>query len=180
LEWYNSAIKTGGIAMDLVNAMQNLAIGIIGGIFSSVIVSVVTYILDDIRNEFQKARIMLNPLLSIEFAERTKNVGTWDYVEYARNGFEEAKRNFVGYDELQFKTELRDTMKRANEILNKKSYSEEWNKATVDDCYNEIKEIVEDFKEREKQFTKIILERMGKNKILIVMSIITIIVLVCA
>ena len=44
--------------MHLVNAMQNLAIGIIGGIFSSVIVSVVTYILDDIRNEFQKARIM--------------------------------------------------------------------------------------------------------------------------
>lgn len=166
--------------MDLVNAMQNLAIGIIGGIFSSVIVSVVTYILDDIRNEFQKARIMLNPLLSIEFAERTKNVGTWDYVEYARNGFEEAKRNFVGYDELQFKTELRDTMNRANEILKKKSYSEEWNKATVDDCYNEIKKIVEDFKEQEKQFTKIILERMGKNKILIVMSVITIIVLVCA
>ena len=67
-----------------------------------------------------------------------------------------------------------------DEILNKKSYSEEWNKATVDDCYNEIKEIVEDFKEQEKQFTKIILERMGKNKILIVMSVITIIVLVCA
>ena len=40
--------------------------------------------------------------------------------------------------------------------------------------------IVEDFKEQEKQFTKIILERMGKNKILIVMSVITIIVLVCA
>lgn len=163
----------------MVSVIENLIIGIGGGIFSGIIVSIVFYILNDIQHEFFKAKIMLFPLLKIIYAERTKHIGSWDYVSYAKSGFEEAKRNFSTYNEWQFKDELSKIMDKADSILKSCQYDrEKWDEGTVNNCFHEAEEIINDFKKQEGNFKKLFLDRITKNEILKVMIGIMIILLI--
>ena len=61
--------------MNFSEVMQNLAVGIAGGIFSSVIVSVVFYVLNEYQNELNKAKNM-----NLSFWRKNKT-SLEDYME---------------------------------------------------------------------------------------------------
>ena len=51
--------------MNFSDVMQNLAIGIVGGIFSSIIVSIAFYVLTNFQNEMDEAEKIIEPILSL-------------------------------------------------------------------------------------------------------------------
>ena len=56
--------------MNAYEVIQNLAIGVVSGIFSGVIVSMVFYILGNYQNEIEDAKRILMPLYEVVVLEK--------------------------------------------------------------------------------------------------------------
>lgn len=81
--------------MNFSEVMQNLAVGIAGGIFSSVIVSVVFYVLNEYQNELNKAKNMIYPLYGILVMDITSGVSkNFNSIDVVRKYFKDVTNNF--------------------------------------------------------------------------------------
>lgn len=84
-----------GNCMNFSEVMQNLAVGIAGGIFSSVIVSVVFYVLNEYQNELNKAKNMIYPLYGILVMDITSGVSkNFNSIDVVRKYFKDVTNNF--------------------------------------------------------------------------------------
>ena len=167
--------------MNFTATMQNLAIGIIGGIYSSIVVSVIFYILTELQNELIKAKDKIHPFYSLAITYRIKEIGGWDYKNYARENCEKAIDIFSRYDPKEFRYEVAEAMNYANEVLQNPDYFKDvWDDQTVELCGKDAEECIKRIENCEKKFRKMFVRRVVRNKILITMTIIFFIILICA
>lgn len=156
--------------------MQNLAIGIASGIFSSVIVSVVFYLLNEFQTELDKANDMIYPLYGIiVFGKAMKKFERCEEINVANDYFNEAINNFARFEPWRFKGSLHNAMCQINEIIMDGKYSDE-NMDLYPEMIEEFSEKLENqldvIQKNEKNFAKELLKRIFKNKIIIVTLII--------
>lgn len=121
--------------MSFYDVMQNLAVGIAGGIYSSIIVSVVFYLLNEYQNELNMAINMTYPLQGVVVMELTKNVKTskkFKRNKAAKKYFIEAYNNFEKFEPWRFKYELKEIMCDIYKILTDgKYYYGKWDDDTM-------------------------------------------------
>ena len=118
--------------MDFIDVVQNMALGIAGGIYSSIIVSVAFYLLGELQKELELSKKMVSPLYGVLNMARIidrPNSQKIDCIDTAQGYFETAFIEFATYDPGNFKYEIRDAMNSINEILESGEYGlQEWNK----------------------------------------------------
>lgn len=170
--------------MSFPDVMQNLAIGIAGGIFSSIIVSVVFYLLNEYQNELNKAKDMIYPLYGIVVLDMTDGVPKdFKTIDIAREYFGEVTNNFSRFEPWQFKCELKETMCKINEIIcDGKYYGENatLSENALQDFSKEIEIQLDKIEDYERNFVKGFLKRVFRNKIIITTEIIFIAIIIVA
>lgn len=157
--------------MSFSDVMQNLAIGIAGGIFSSIIVSVVFYVLNDYQNELDKAKDMTYPLYHIHVVNSMGSVSDDSkLIKSARKCFKSAVNNFSKFEAWRFKYELNDAMCKINEIIRDGKYynkNNELSRKQMINFYKEIEKQLDIIDNCEKNFAKGFIKRLFTNKIII-------------
>ena len=170
--------------MSFSDVMQNLAVGIAGGIFSSVIVSVVFYVLNEYQNELNKAKDMIYPLYGIVVMDSTSGISKkFNSVDIAREYFEDVTNNFSTFEPWQFKYELKETMCKINEIISDGKYYEKGeilSEKALPEFSKEIKAQINKIENCERNFWRFFLKRVFKNKVIITTGIIFLAIVVIA
>ena len=174
---YNIPIaKEKGNYMSFSDVMQNLAVGIAGGIFSSIIVSVVFYVLNEYQNEINKAKDMIYPLYGIIVLDMTDGVPKdFKTIDVARECFGEVTNNFSRFEPWQFKYELKEAMCKINEIIcDGKYYGKNGalSKKALHEFSKEIEDQIDKIEDCEKNFPSGFLKRVFRNKIIIATGIV--------
>ena len=162
--------------MSFSAVMQNLAIGIAGGIFSSIIVSVVFYLLNEYQNELNMAKDMMYPLyglVALILTESKKISKELKREEVAKEYFFDASDNFEKFEPWKFKYELKDIMCDAYEILIDGKYLLcEWDDEIMHEVSKKIQHDLHGLEQCERNFAKGFLKRVFKNKIIITAEIV--------
>lgn len=170
--------------MSFSDVMENLAIGITGGIFSSIIVSAVFYVLNEYQNELNKAKDMVYPLYGIIVISTTKSVSrNFEPIDIARKYLNEATENFSKFEPWQFKYELKDAMCTINEIIRDGKYYGKENTLSEKALHGFSKEIeiqLNKIEDCERNFAKVFFKRVFRNKVIITTGIIFIAILLIA
>ena len=165
-----------GNCMNFSEVMQNLAVGIAGGIFSSVIVSVVFYVLNEYQNELNKAKNMIYPLYGILVMDITSGVSkNFNSIDVVRKYFEDVTNNFSTFEPWQFKYELKEAMCKIDETISDGKYygkNDTLSKKALLEFANEIEPQIKIIEDCEKNFQKYFLKRVLKNRIIIATGII--------
>lgn len=165
--------------MNFITIMQNLAIGIIGGIFSSILISVVFYVLSQFQNELNKAKDMTFPLYGIIVLKGIKNKPkTFPCEDMALKYWGDAMREFQRFEPWQFKYELREVMCNVQEVLQNGRYHNN-GKALIEDA-NKIEGILDKLDKCERDFAKLFIKRLLRNRIIIVMMVICLSIIIVA
>lgn len=168
--------------MEFSDVMDNLAIGIAGGIYSSIIVSVVFYVLNEYQNELNKAKDMIYPLYGIIVLSMTEDVSKdFKTIDIAREYFGEVTNNFSKFEPWQFKYELKEAMCSINNIIcDGKYYGKKatLSKKMLHEFANEIEKQLDKIEVCEKNFTKGFLKRVFKNKVIIATGIVFIVIVI--
>lgn len=162
--------------MDFLGVMQNMAIGIAGGIFSSIIVSVVFYILNEFQNELNMAKDMVYPLYGLIALNKTINVPSskeFNRLDVAKKYYDEAANKFDRYEPWRFKYELNGAIIDTYEILTDGKYaSKEWDYETLSQVSDKAEKCMNEIEMCEKDFGKQLIKRIFMNKIIIIMLLI--------
>lgn len=170
--------------MNFSEVMQNLAIGIAGGIFSSIIVSVVFYLLNEYQNELNKAKDMIYPLHGIVVLDMINGAQKdFNTIDIAREYFGEVTNNFSRFEPWQFKYELKETMCKIDEIICDGKYygeNETLGENTLHDFSKEVENQLDKIEDYERNFVKGFLKRVFRNKIIITTEIIFIAIIIIA
>ncbi len=170
--------------MSFSEIMQNLAIGIAGGIFSSIIVSVVFYVLNEYQNELNKAKDMTYPLYGIIMFDITSKVlKNFNSIDVARLYLEDVIEKFSTFEPWQFKYELKEAMCKIDEIISDGKYYENGEtlcEKTLPEFSKEIESQINKIEDCEKNFWKFFLKRVFKNKVIIATGIIFLVIVVTA
>lgn len=170
--------------MGFYDVMQNLAVGIAGGIFSSIIVSVVFYVLSEYQSELNKAKDMTYPLYGIIDLSISKDVQkNFKTMDVAREYFDEVTNNFSKFEPWQFKYELKDAMCNINLIIGDgKYYNKKYTLSgkMLDEFSKEIEVQMKKIEYCERNFAKEFLKRVFANKIIIASEIIFVAIVIIA
>lgn len=191
--------------MGFSDVMQNLVIGIVGGIFSSIIVSVVFYILSEYEKELATAKEMTYELQYVVLfwgtkEQMKKNVadssqdnitnGIKDdkelnsknlLIKSSEEHFLEATNKFSKFESWRFKFEIKGLMDEVYEILIMGRYChEEWNDDILSEVAPKIKKNLDKLEECEKHFARGFVERIFLNKVIITMGIVLVALIVIA
>lgn len=191
--------------MNFSDVMQNLIIGIVGGIFSSIIVSVVFYILNEYEKELATAKKMTYELQYVVLfwgtKEQMKKNVTDSSQDNITNGikndkelnsknlliknskkhFLEAVNEFSEFESWRFKFEIKGLMDEVYEILIKGRYCrEEWNDKILSEVGPKIKENLDKLEECEKHFARGFIKRIFSNRIIITMGIVLVALILIA
>lgn len=156
--------------MSFSDVMQNLAVGIIGGIFSSIIVSVVFYLLNEFQTEIDRANDMIYPLyglISFEKLGKFEMNLDFDPIETYRD---EAENNFSNFEPWRFKGGLHNAMCEINNIISDGKYYKKdmkLNPEMISEFSKDIEVQLELIQKCEKNFALEFLRRVFKNKIII-------------
>lgn len=155
--------------MNFNNVMQNLAVGIAGGIFSSIIVSVVFYILNEFQNELNLAKDMTHQLYGVIALEMTKYVKAskeFDRKKTAKSFYIETANNFARFEPWKFRYEIKEIMCEFNEILTDGKYALcEWDDEIFSEVSKRIRTNLDKLEQCEKKFAFGFLKRVFRNKI---------------
>lgn len=155
--------------MSFSDITQNLAIGIAGGIFSSIIVSVVFYILTEFKDELRQAIDMTLPLYRIAVANKTKEIrGKIAYKALVIDSFEKMEENFENFQPWRFRYELKTTLVNINGILqNEYMNITKWNEEEVSDVCKDLEICLNELEHYEKNFYKFFIKRVFNNGIIL-------------
>ena len=166
--------------MDFSDVMQNLAVGIAGGIFSSIIVSAVFYVLNEYQNELAKAKDMIYPLYGIVAISMIEGMSKdIKEIEIARGYFGEVTTNFSKFEPWQFHYELKSAMCKINDtICDGKYYGKKatLSKRALQDFSKEIEKYLSIIEACERNFVKGFMKRVFKNRVIITCGIIFIVI----
>ena len=156
--------------MSFFDIIQNLLIGIAGGIFSSIIVSVVFYLLNEFQVELNRANEMIYPLYGIIALDEIAKISPFqDKIGIASECLQETIDNFARFEPWKFKYALHDPMCKINDIIMNGEYiDEELNiySDKLDKITEEIKTQVDRIETCERNFAKEFMKRVLKNKII--------------
>ena len=170
--------------MSFSEVMQNLAVGIAGGIFSSIVVSVVFYILSAYQREIDAARKMTHNLIGIVILEKIKNTNRsedFNRYELAEKYFQKAVDDFEKFDPKMFKYEIKQAMCHIYEMLTDGKYYEcEWDDKIIYDTSTIVEENLNTIDSCEKNFANGFLKRVFTNKVIIVTGIIFFLIILTA
>ena len=170
--------------MSVSEVMQNLAIGIAGGIFSSIIVSVVFYILSAYQREIDAAQKMTHNLIGIVILEKIKNANhskDFNRYELAEEYFQKALDDFEKFDPKMFKYEIKRVMCNIYKMLTDgKYYKCEWDDKLIYDISTMVGENLDVIENCEKNFANGFLRRVFTNKVIIVTGLIFLLIILAA
>lgn len=170
--------------MSFSEVMQNLAIGIAGGIFSSIIVSVVFYILSAYQREIDVANKLMYNLKGMVILEKLKNANhskDFNRYELAERYFQKALNDFEKFDPKMFKYEIKRALCNVYEILIDGNYYQcKWNDKLIFDISKVVEKNLNIIENCEKNFVKGFLKRIFTNKIIIVTGLIFLLIIVVA
>lgn len=154
------------------SAIQNIAIGIGSGIYSSIIVSVVFYILNKCQNEIRDAQKMIEPLYTIKFLIDMKQAKKIMNIEMSIDHFfQEANKKFEKFEPSNFEGNLKVALCNIYELLiDGKTHSEITN-SNFDNLSKETCKNLLLIEEYENNFSKVFVKRIFTNKIIICMCL---------
>lgn len=183
--------------MDFSEVMQNLVIGIIGGVFSGVIVSIVFYILNEYEKELATAKEMIYELQYIVsfwgvYEQVKKNAADSSqgsiakdinankkakdknsFAKKSQKCFVKAVDKFEKFEPWRFKFEIKEILNNVYDILIMGRYCfKEWDNEILSEVGPKIKEELDKLTECEKHFARGFLKRIFLNKIIITMGIV--------
>jgi Na+-transporting NADH:ubiquinone oxidoreductase subunit NqrC len=168
--------------MNFSDVMQNLAIGIVGGIFSSIIVSVVFYVLSEYQKEINTAKKMTNNLRGIVVQEKIKNdyhSKYFDRYELAERYFKKSVDDFEKFDPKIFKYEIRKAMCNIyyEMLTDGKYYNCKWDDKLISDTSALVEKNLDIIENCEKNFAKGFLKRVFTNRVVIVAGLIFLLII---
>lgn len=180
--------------MSFSEVIQNLAIGIAGGIFSGIIVSVVFYLLSQYQNELDLAKKMIYPFYEITIYDNKETTEMLKKKEEEndlpknfrsnriKHAMNEVEMNFSTFEPWKFNYELKETMLEINQTIQDGKYygKEEFNKEKLSEFMEIINAQLSKIQKFEKEFLKYFFKRLIKNKIIIATGIIFISIVIIA
>ena len=170
--------------MEFQAAMQNLAVGIVGGIFSSIIVSVVFYVLNEFQSELDKANKMVYNLYGIILLDG-KTIETkvlHNVSESYKYYYEKTIVEFSTFEPWEFKYELKEVMCEINNIINSGKYciGDGLDSEKIGKFSEEIQPQLNKIEKQQRNFAKEFVKRIFKNKIIIINLVIFMAIIVIA
>ena len=161
--------------MDFIDVVQNMALGIAGGIYSSIIVSVAFYLLGELQKELELSKKMVSPLDDVwamaKIIDRPISQEI-DCIGMAQKSFETTFMAFTTYDPGNFKYEIRDVMNNINEILENGEYGlQEWNREILLEVAGKIEPQLRMLEQCEVHFGRLLAKRVLTNKIIVCMMV---------
>ena len=167
--------------MKVYEVIQNLAIGVVSGIFSGVIVSLAFYILGDYQNEIENAKRILMPLYEVMILEKAipkdEMKNNKEFIQIIRKDIDEVALNL---NPGIYKYGLRTIMFDLNEIITNGQYYKRDGKELILD-ENKLHDFViamqpklDSLTQYEHNFKKGFTERIVKNKFMLIMGCIAI------
>ena len=168
--------------MNFSDVMQNLAIGIVGGIFSSIIVSIAFYVLTNFQNEMDEADKIIEPIRKICI--------TWKYRELLKDGLdinemiEEYWRktlySFRNFSSVKFDTKLSGILSDDRDISLKTENLKAIHEKDFESYVKQLSTQLELYELYKKDFSKNYMIRIMKNKILWIVLIVSIVIFIAA
>nr|DAU21435.1 MAG TPA: hypothetical protein [Caudoviricetes sp.] len=168
--------------MNFNDVMQNLAIGIVGGFFSSIIVSIVFYVLTNFQNEMNEAEKLIEPIRKICI--------TWKYQEFLKDSLdinemiEEYWRktlySFKRYSSGKFDNRLSGILSDIRDISLKTENIKAIHEKDFDNYVKQLSRQLESYELYKKDFPKNYIIRILKNKVLWIVLFISIIIFIVA
>ena len=168
--------------MNFSVVMQNLAIGIVGGIFSGIIVSIVFYILTNFQNEINEAEILINPVKMI--------CVTWKYKETLKDGLDidetieeywkKVLYGFNNYKATSFDSRLSSILSDIRDISLKPENVQGIQEKDSVNYIHELMAQLELYESYKKDFAKTYMLRIMKNKIIWIILVISIGIFIAA
>lgn len=168
--------------MDFFDVMMNLAIGIAGGIVSSIIVSIAFYILTNFQKEINDAESLIYPVkvICVAWKHRELLKDTLDMNEIVQEHWRKILHGFNSYSVHAFDNELSAIL---NEIRDISLLSENIKNINNLNCENYVEQLsvqLELYNSYKKRFPIIYISRILKNKILWIVLIISIAIFIIA
>lgn len=161
--------------MEFSEVMQNLTIGIAGGIFSSIIVSVVFYVLNEYQKELDLAKNMTYQLYEVVALEMIKDIkinNKMNYKQRLKDTFIKTADNFDKFEPWKFKFEIKDVMCSVYNILTDGKYAlSEWDDEIFSEVAKKIRANLDKLEQCERKFAKGFIKRIFTNRIIIIMGI---------
>ena len=157
--------------MEFSEVMQNLTIGIAGGIFSSIIVSVVFYVLNEYQKELDLAKNMTYQLYEVVALEMIKDIKI-NNKQRSKDTFIKTADNFYKFEPWKFKFEIKDVMCSVYNILTDGKYAlSEWDDEIFSEVAKKIRANLDKLEQCERKFAKGFIKRIFTNRIIIIMGI---------
>lgn len=158
----------GDIFMGFKATMDNLAVGIASGIFSSIIVSVVFYVLNDFQNEITKAKDMTHPLWGLIALSLTKDVPkNFEVKDIAKDYFNDANTNFERFEPWKFKYRLHEIMSNIYELITDGKSHIAIEAGKIEELSDMLSKELQKLDNCERNFAKGLFERIVINKVII-------------
>ena len=170
--------------MNVCEVIQNLTIGVVSGIFSGVMVSLVFYILGEYQNELENAKEIIKPLNEVIILEKiiSKDVvkSNEEIMQIIRADIDEVAMNL---NPSIYKYSLRPIMFGISEIItNGQYYKREgreliFDESKLHDFSLTMKSKLDSLARYENNFRRGFTERIIKNKYMMIMVCIVIVMI---
>lgn len=168
----------------MLDFLENILIGIISGSISSVIVSIVFFIITNEQEDKRIAKKMIYPLHEIlALTEVFKQYNDTYKDEYIQNAFKSLGENFSAFEPWTFSAELKGILNQVNDFASTR-YG--YTPILIEDLphiHDETVRLISLFDSYERKFGNSCFKRIIKNRILwllITITTILTVVLLCA
>ena len=161
--------------MNACEVIQNLAIGVVSGIFSGVIVSMVFYILGNYQNEIEDAKRILMPLYEVVVLEKAVHgiKNSKECIQIIKKDVDEIASNL---DPSIYNYNLKRIMSDINEIITNGQYYKRdgaeliFDENKLHDFAIAMQPQLDSLIQYERDFRKSFTERIIKNKFMLIMG----------
>lgn len=170
--------------MNFTEMAQNMVIGIVGGIYSSVIVSVAFFMLSEFQKELDSAKQMTSTLYELvslgKIFASCKGKKDSDIMD-AKRSYDSAINVFKEYEPWKFKHSMHQAMRDIYEVLTDGKYAlSVWDESILSEVSKRIEEDLNVLEENEKHFGKNLAIRILGNRIILVMALVLIAAIIAA
>ena len=151
--------------------IQNFMIGIIGGVFSSSIVSIIFFLINEYQNELYRAKNMVIPLCKLvalgeNDEEKLKLMEPVNTREYCMAYYWDALSNFIEYEPWKYKFELGNAMDNLYKILQDKEIKDLVQRGDTDRLSKQLREQLLIIEKCERHFANGLWKRIIHTKII--------------
>lgn len=159
----------------MLTFLEDILIGIISGSISSVIVSIIFFMITNEEEDKKIAKEMINPLYEIlTLTQVFKQYDNAYKEEYIQNSFKHLGENFSKFEPQSFSVELRSILNEINEFASSRYAYTPIQLEDLTHIHDESYRLISLFEDYEVNFAKNCFKKITRNKVLQTLLIVTI------